>query len=253
MKMQNVLWGALGFGTAMLAVTGLVLILPIDGQDEENDQGDLYSTTTGSAFYIRIDGIEGECSESSHDGWCEIGSFSQSLVVTRVNATSSGRTRGMDRAEIQTFTIVKEVDKATPKLLEACVNGEEIEEVEIDFCSAGPDGARSYMKYVLSNVVIQSYRTGGTTDPDALESEELNFIESEEEPDVSQLDFSKDNNIRELEQYVPYKLVKPVDRPTEIFTFSFEEIKVVYTEMDEEGESKGNIEYSWKVEEGEEA
>lgn len=39
--------------------------------------------------------------------------------------------------------------------------------------------------------------------------------------------------------------------PTENFTINFEEIKVTYTETDREGKSKGNVEYSWKVEEGE--
>jgi len=32
---------------------------------------------------------------------------------------------------------------------------------------------------------------------------------------------------------------------------NFEEIKVTYTENDSAGKSKGNVEYSWKVEEGE--
>ena len=40
------------------------------------------------------------------------------------------------------------------------------------------------------------------------------------------------------------------DVPVEQFALNFEEIKVTYTELDEKGNSKGNIEYSWKVEEG---
>ncbi len=39
--------------------------------------------------------------------------------------------------------------------------------------------------------------------------------------------------------------------PTETFSMNFEEIKVTYTECDREGKKKGNVEYSWKVEEGE--
>jgi type VI secretion system secreted protein Hcp len=40
------------------------------------------------------------------------------------------------------------------------------------------------------------------------------------------------------------------DVPTEDFSLNFEEIKVTYTENDAEGKKKGNVEYSWKVEEG---
>ena len=39
--------------------------------------------------------------------------------------------------------------------------------------------------------------------------------------------------------------------PTVVIGNNFEEIKVTYTEYDSKGKSKGNVEYSWKVEEGE--
>jgi type VI secretion system secreted protein Hcp len=39
--------------------------------------------------------------------------------------------------------------------------------------------------------------------------------------------------------------------PTDSFSLNFEEIKVTYTENDNKGKKKGNVEYSWKVEEGE--
>ena len=38
--------------------------------------------------------------------------------------------------------------------------------------------------------------------------------------------------------------------PMEDFMMNFEEIKVTYTETDAKGKQKGNVEYSWKVEEG---
>jgi len=41
------------------------------------------------------------------------------------------------------------------------------------------------------------------------------------------------------------------DVPMEDFALNFEEIKVTYTENDSKGKKKGNVEYSWKVEEGE--
>lgn len=41
------------------------------------------------------------------------------------------------------------------------------------------------------------------------------------------------------------------DVPMEDFSLNYEEIKVTYTEHDNAGKTKGNVEYSWKVEEGE--
>ena len=40
------------------------------------------------------------------------------------------------------------------------------------------------------------------------------------------------------------------DRPTETVTLNFEEIKVTYTETDSTGKSKGNVEFTWRYEEG---
>ena len=41
------------------------------------------------------------------------------------------------------------------------------------------------------------------------------------------------------------------DVPTDNFSLNFEEIKVTYTERDADGKKKGDVEYTWKVEEGE--
>ena len=40
------------------------------------------------------------------------------------------------------------------------------------------------------------------------------------------------------------------DRPTEEVAFNFEQIRTTYTEYGSDGTKKGNVEYSWKVEEG---
>jgi type VI secretion system secreted protein Hcp len=39
--------------------------------------------------------------------------------------------------------------------------------------------------------------------------------------------------------------------PTDILTLNFEEIRVTYTEYDSSGSSKGNVEWSYRIEEGE--
>lgn len=41
------------------------------------------------------------------------------------------------------------------------------------------------------------------------------------------------------------------DAPIEEFSLNFEELTVTYTEFDSDGKSKGNIEFTWKVEEAE--
>ena len=43
----------------------------------------------------------------------------------------------------------------------------------------------------------------------------------------------------------------PEGRPNEQMSLNFEEIKCTYTETDNAGKKKGNVDYSWKVEAGE--
>ena len=56
-------------------------------------------------------------------------------------------------------------------------------------------------------------------------------------------------NVQVTSYHVGTTAADPV--PVEELTLNFEEIKVTYTETDNQGRSKGNVEYEWKVEEGE--
>ena len=41
------------------------------------------------------------------------------------------------------------------------------------------------------------------------------------------------------------------ETPTDTFTVSYEEIKITYTETEDDGSSKGNVEWEFNVESGE--
>ena len=101
--------------------------------------------------------------------------------------------------------VVKELDKASPKIAEAVLTGKVFPKVEIHVtASYGDVGRFVYYAYELTNVRVTSYNIGGSGH----------------------------------------------DVPTENFSLNFEEIKVTYTERDSDGNAKGNVEYTWNVEEG---
>jgi type VI secretion system secreted protein Hcp len=248
LKLDKLLWAGIGFGIALTSVTAVILFLPIDGQDEEEDYGEK-TGDTGGVYFLKIEGIEGESSDSGHDSWCEISSFSQSIIMRPSGGSSSGRTRAEDSSSIQTFTISKRVDKATPRILEACVNGELLSEVEIDFCSVGMSGyLKSYMTYTLKDVLIEGYSTQGQSGDVIIPVEETNLNSTE--PKLND-DFIVINQHSGMTNYQPSQItgIRKMDtRPLEIVTISYEEIEVSYTESDDEGASKGKVEYTWKVE-----
>jgi len=155
-----------------------------------------------AAAYIKFDGIDGEATDSSHQSWSDLLSFSHTIHKPGAGATGATRTRG--DVTLGDVVVVRELDKASPKLQEAVLRGKVFPMVQFEFASSS-DRA-TYLKYELTNVMVTSISTSGDAD----------------------------------------------DRPTEEVTLNFEEIKVTYTEYDPvTKKKKGNIEYSWKVEEGE--
>lgn len=183
-----------------------------------------------SCAYIKFDGIDGESQDKDHKDWSEIVSFSQPIHRPS-SGTDISRRRG--DVVVEDIVVVKEIDKASPKLAEAICMGKVFPKVEIHLTgpSEGSTCQGTFYIYELKNVMITSYKATG--------SNPLAYALITPAPD----------------SILPYSgpfIVQAVDAPMEEMSLNFEEIKVTYTECDPStGKSKGNVEYSWKVEEGE--
>jgi type VI secretion system secreted protein Hcp len=181
-----------------------------------------------SSAYIKFEGIDGESQTADHKGWSEIVAFSQGFSSP---SSGTGATRRRGDLTVDDIVIVKQVDKASPKLADAMCKGKAFATVEIHLTgpSAGSACEGTFYVYELKNVVITSYKVTG--------SNPLAYALIAPAPDL----------------ILPYSgpfIVQAVDAPMEEISLNFEEIKVTYTECDSTGKKKGNIEYSWKIEEG---
>ena len=79
------------------------------------------------------------------------------------------------RVDLQDFSIVKTLDKASPKLALYCCNGTHIAEVVLELCRATEDKER-YMQYRLSDVMVTVARpSAGTVAGQARPLEEVSF------------------------------------------------------------------------------
>lgn len=72
---------------------------------------------------------------------------------------------------MQDISIVKEFDKSSPKLAEACAREKLFPKIEIEFVTAGGN-EREYLVYTLENCVITGFSTQGSSG-DPAPSEEL--------------------------------------------------------------------------------
>jgi type VI secretion system secreted protein Hcp len=132
--------------------------------------------TVRGAFdaFLKIDGVPGESTDDKHKEWIEIESF-QHGVSQPAGGTASGGARSAQRSEHDDLTVVKTLDKASPKLLLFCCNGSHIKSVTLVLCRTDGD-KEQFMQYKLSDVLVSSIKPSGMAEgSDSRPSEEVSF------------------------------------------------------------------------------
>ena len=125
--------------------------------------------------FLKIEGVPGESTDDKHSDWIELLSFSHGVSQTSSGAASSGGGRSAERCDHQDFSVVKTLDKASPKLNLFCCNGKHIPTVTVELCRAAED-KQKYMEYKMNDVIVTSVRPGGSAEGgEALPLEEVTF------------------------------------------------------------------------------
>jgi type VI protein secretion system component Hcp len=163
------------------------------------------------AWFVKFGDIEGESADQNHDKWIDVLSI--------------------DFADLRTITVSKDIDSSTPKLIEAACDG-----VESD-----PG----------SGIICSGFTTTDPRGPLVLPLGEV------------EIDICRTTHGKELQCYLHFVLMyaritshsisgstEGDQVLTENFSLNFDEIKVTFTEFDKKGAEKGNVELTWKVEEG---
>jgi type VI secretion system secreted protein Hcp len=111
--------------------------------------------------FLKVDGIPSESTDSAHKEWIEVLSYSHGVSQpASATASSSGGAPG-GRCHHSDFTIVKSLDKASPKLYEICCTGKPIKEVTLELCRAGGDKLK-YLEVKMEEVIVSSVSPGGS-------------------------------------------------------------------------------------------
>jgi type VI secretion system secreted protein Hcp len=107
--------------------------------------------------YLKLDGIDGESQDSKHKGQIDILSFS--FGANQTGTSSLGGGAGKGKVKMHDFTIVKKIDKSSPKLFEHCCSGEVIKTATLFVRKAGKD-QQEYYNIKLTDVLVSSFLTG---------------------------------------------------------------------------------------------
>jgi type VI secretion system secreted protein Hcp len=112
--------------------------------------------------FLKIDGVDGETTDAKHKGEIEILSYHWGVSQAISGTVSSSGTFSGQRCDMTAVAIVKSLDKASPKLAQACASGEHFKSATITLSRAGGD-KQPYMKYKLSDVLIENVSVGGAS------------------------------------------------------------------------------------------
>lgn len=127
------------------------------------------------AYFIDIDGIQGESEDSVHKDTIQALSFSWGSTQPGTFGQGTGGTAG--KANFSDFSFTMQTCKATTKLMQACAEGTHIAKATL-YCrkSTGDGGQQDYMTWTMQPVLVSSYHTAGASGAEiTIDSVSLNY------------------------------------------------------------------------------
>lgn len=130
-------------------------------------------------YFLKLDGIEGESADAKHGN--EIDIVSWGWGERQFGAHAGGGGGGSGKVAMQDFNFVMRVNKASPKLLLACANGQHVKTALLTCRKAGKD-QQEYMKIKFTDLLVSSFQTGGSPEAEIpVDRISLNFAKIEYE------------------------------------------------------------------------
>ena len=131
------------------------------------------------AAFMKLGDIDGEATDNEHKDWIIIESMSSS--VTRSFDDAEGTTRSRGDTTLGDVVVVRELDKASVKLQQACAHGTVFAEAQLDFTTQTGGRQATYLTHKLKNVIVTSYSMSadGAGDTRPTEQVTLGYTEGE--------------------------------------------------------------------------
>ena len=131
-------------------------------------------------YFLKIDGIEGESTDSKHKNEIQLESWSWG--ATNSGSHGSGGGGGAGKVSMQDFHFVMKHNKASPKLMLACATGEHLTKAVLVCRKAGKEQVE-FLKVTMTDCLISSYQTGGSSHSDVIPTDQIsmNFAKIEKE------------------------------------------------------------------------
>ena len=126
----------------------------------------------GTDIFLKIAEIKGESSDARHRDEIDVLSFSWGVAGSGSPGVGGGAAAG--RPTFQNLSIVHNIDKASPLLLQACATGSHFREAVITHRKAGGE-QHEYLIVRLNDVIVTTVTHSGTGGQPASEIVTLAF------------------------------------------------------------------------------
>ncbi|HSS79151.1 MAG TPA: type VI secretion system tube protein Hcp [Thermoanaerobaculia bacterium] len=127
--------------------------------------------------YLKLDGIEGECTAAGHEKEIEIMSWNHGFTQP-TSTTRSSQGSAVEQAQHSNFTFTKYIDKATAPILKRCWTGEQIKSAIVT-CYRADGSAENkpveYLKVEMTGVIISNYSVSGGAGDVPVENVSLDY------------------------------------------------------------------------------
>ncbi len=109
-----------------------------------------------NAIYMKIDTLDGECSEANHDKWMKIDGFSHNISA-HIDRSAVGATGGRTVGNVEhgDFIVTKVLDSATLPIMLQCCQGQHFTEARLHMVTS-TTASHTMLEIVLKEVVISS-------------------------------------------------------------------------------------------------
>lgn len=123
-------------------------------------------------YFLKIAGVDGESTDGKHKGDIDLESWS--FGATQTGAGHSGGGGGTGKVAMQDFHFVMKVNKASPKLFQACATGEHFKDAVLTARKAGKE-QQEYLKIKFTDVLVSSYQQGGSGGSNIIPMDQVSF------------------------------------------------------------------------------
>jgi type VI secretion system secreted protein Hcp len=120
--------------------------------------GTLDRAVASDAVFILLDTVQGESRDDTHKNWMDLAAVDFAAV-----APSSASPSVAGRPVCQPFVVTKKIDKATPKLYEACAKGTHFPTATLNVMRVDR-GQLPYLEIKLEDVVVSSVNSTAKSD-----------------------------------------------------------------------------------------